>query len=250
MVLLKGRKPGDSTTQSESDVATGTVSRQLMVDGMASYGDLNLRVDRIIAPAPGVETRSCVAVTVRTVTAAGNSFQTREENFLINQGESAEIGDYVVVVRDVQKSNQEDLDQCTLDIERTSKTRPRGSSEPPSGTTDTDLAAKYGISEEDLKLFGLGNLAELGKGVVTISGEPGEGGKARVSLTEAYAAELQFQDVREPYVIIRGRLSGIQPADRALLENTLYLEKDKPTLLGLTNLKDALMLIVRLHDKP
>jgi len=118
--------------------------------------------------------------------------------------------------------------------------------------TDTftpELARQYGISQEDLKLFGFDGLALLGKGLVTLSAERSDTGRALVSLTEAYRCEVEFQDVRQPYVIVKGRLLGAQ-SDKPLMENTLFLEKDKPSLLGLTNLRQALILVLRLYDTP
>ena len=114
---------------------------------------------------------------------------------------------------------------------------------------DPKLASRFGITQEDLDLFGFDAVAQLGKGVVTLSGERGDMGRVLVSLTEAYRCELEFQDVRPPYVIVRGRLREAQ-SDKPLLENTLFLEKDKPSLLGLTNLRQALILVLRLHDMP
>lgn len=107
------------------------------------------------------------------------------------------------------------------------------------------LVAQYGISPEDLQMFEIASLSEMGKGAVTLAAERGEAGRAKVSLTDRYACELEFQDVREPYLVVRGRLLDSEAA-KTLLENTLYLEKDKPSLLGLTNLREALILVVRL----
>jgi len=107
------------------------------------------------------------------------------------------------------------------------------------------LAAQYGISPEDLQMFEIASLRELGKGAVTLAAERGEAGRVKVSLTDRYACELEFQDVREPYLVVRGRLLDSEAA-KTLLENTLYLEQDKPSLLGLTNLREALILVVRL----
>jgi hypothetical protein len=157
----------------------------------------------------------------------------------------------------------------------------------------------YGLAEGDLQLFGFDAATELGRGVVALAGRRGTEGQALVSLTDSYAAEFEFQDVRPPYLIVKGRLvekqavsqaakaaapspgagadqqmlmmgmmrdGGAPPggsapsgpaktrtddsAGKALMENTLYLEKDKPSVLGLTNLRQALILVVRLHDVP
>jgi hypothetical protein len=68
-----------------------------------------------------------------------------------------------------------------------------------------------------------------------------------VSLSSNYSCMLEFQDVREPYLIVRGTLLSKYP-DTTLLENTIYLESGKPTLLGITNLREALILLVQLRD--
>jgi biotin carboxyl carrier protein len=117
------------------------------------------------------------------------------------------------------------------------------------GVFAPELAAQYGISPEDLKLFGFDAVAEMGKGLVTLSAEPGPTGRAVVSLSESYRCEIEFQDVRPPYVIVRGRLLSAQ-SDKPFLENTLFLEKGKPSVLGLTNLRQALILVLRLLDEP
>jgi hypothetical protein len=119
--------------------------------------------------------------------------------------------------------------------------------EPISDQTESSVAVRYGISAEDLEMFGFEAVYELGKGVVALVSERSDAGTALLSLTENYSCELQFQDVREPYLILRGRLLS-EGKDTPLLENTLYLEKDKPSLLGVTNLREALILVVRLHD--
>ena len=53
--------------------------------------------------------------------------------------------------------------------------------------------------------------------------------------------------MREPYLIVRGSLRS-KDQETALLENTIYLESGKPTLLGITNLREALILLVQLRD--
>lgn len=103
---------------------------------------------------------------------------------------------------------------------------------------------EYGISPEDLKVIGLDRVRELGRGVITLAGEKGEIGKAILTLSENYRFQLEFQDVRAPYLIVKGSLTADKP-DKPLISNTLFLERDKPTLLGVTNLKEALILLVK-----
>ena len=114
---------------------------------------------------------------------------------------------------------------------------------------DPKLAEIYGISKEELDFFGLDVLGELGKGFAALLGARGEAGRAKIALTSSMSCELEFLDVREPYVIVKGWLTR-READEVLLENGFYLEKDKPSVLGLTNLREALILVLRLHDTP
>ena len=114
------------------------------------------------------------------------------------------------------------------------------------GETSPSPVEEYGIAPEDLGMFGFTSAKELGKGMVSVAAEKGDEGSAFVSLTESYACEFEFLDFREPYLILKGRMVE-QRGDKVLLENTLYLEPEKPALLGLTNLREALILLVRLH---
>ncbi len=112
---------------------------------------------------------------------------------------------------------------------------------------DTELLKKYGIDSEDLEIFGFNAVAELGKGLVHLVAEKGALGQARVSLAQTYRCDLEFIDYRPPYLIVKGGLFQTTSEDSAntpLLENTLFLEKDKPALLGLTNMNQALILVM------
>jgi hypothetical protein len=109
---------------------------------------------------------------------------------------------------------------------------------------DSVSLKEYGISEEDLDVIGFQSAEELGRGVVDLAGAKGEEGEAFLSLTGAYAFEFEYMDLREPYLIAKGRLVE-KDEERTLLENTLYLEPEQPSLLGLTNLREALILMVK-----
>jgi len=106
------------------------------------------------------------------------------------------------------------------------------------------LLQDYGIAEEDLAAFGFVAGQELGKGMVSLVGQRGDEGNAKVALSESYTCEFEYMDFRKPYLILKGRMLD-QRTNKCLLENTLYLEPDKPALLGLTNMRNALILIVR-----
>ncbi len=150
-----------------------------------------------------------------------------------------------------------------------------------------ELAKKHGIGKEDMELFGFDGVAELGKALVALHGEKGAVGQAVVALPNGYRCKLSFEDLREPYLVVKCSLLGgekkprsrtqpkkkeilfkadeepVEPADdttlpalpttesaEPLLENTLFLKANEPTLLGLTNLREALILVLRLRDTP
>jgi len=113
------------------------------------------------------------------------------------------------------------------------------------------LAERYGISAEDLQLLGAKSLSEMGRGVLSLSGDKGETGRVVVNLTPQYQCELQYQDYRSPYLIARARLQSPAAgggAAKPVIENTVYLEPGKPSAEGITNLSEALILVVQLHD--
>jgi hypothetical protein len=109
---------------------------------------------------------------------------------------------------------------------------------------------QYGISPEDLKIIGFESAVEMGRGFAILVNQPGEEGKAMVFLSSPYSCTLEFKDIRDPYLVVRGRLEeGSGEKSNTLLENTLFLEPGKPSLLGLTNLREALILLVRWHGE-
>lgn len=118
----------------------------------------------------------------------------------------------------------------------------------PGAEDSAALMKRYGLSKEELSTFGITAVRELGRGVVALAGEPGRAGRARVALTEHYLAELEFLDLREPYLIVKGSLSEAA-GGKTLLENTLYLRPGESHRLGLTNLRQALILVVRLQGE-
>lgn len=155
---------------------------------------------------------------------------------------------------------------------------------------DPALAEKFGLTAEDLDAFGIKTLGRAGVGMVSLLPEKGTSGRAQVALSPAYSAELEFEDMREPYLVLRGRLiqASAPPADfpqmdgmpgsaapgndslygdpmmgsgenmgmmggfappaksasRVLMQNTLYLQPGQAEMLGVTNLREALILVV------
>lgn len=109
------------------------------------------------------------------------------------------------------------------------------------------LFEQYGLRPAELKSFGIESVSEMGKGIVSLVPEKGDIGVARIALGGDYTLTLTFLDERSPYVVVKGALQKGKDGD-VVIENTLYLEADKPTLLGVTNLREALILIVRRFD--
>ncbi|MCX7016021.1 MAG: biotin/lipoyl-binding protein [Candidatus Sumerlaeota bacterium] len=125
---------------------------------------------------------------------------------------------------------------------------PEGAS---SATFDPSLAERCGITKDDMKMFGFDGVVERGKALLSVLGEKGEAGKALAALSDNYQCSLEFLDARTPYLVVKGRLLDAKAKDGgALMDSTVYLEKDKPSVLGLTNLRQALILVLRLRDEP
>jgi hypothetical protein len=77
-------------------------------------------------------------------------------------------------------------------------------------------------------------------------------GKAMLSLTSDFSCRLEYLDRRDPYLIVRAGLDGIikdkdSIKDVTFLENTLYLVPGKSTLMGITNLTGAQIVILKLE---
>lgn len=117
---------------------------------------------------------------------------------------------------------------------------------PPSREESMATMKRYGLSEEELRTFGLAGVRELGSGIVDLAAEAGRAGRARLALTDAYQGEVQYLEVRKPYLIVKGYLHE-SAGGKVLVENTLYLKQGQPSVLGLTNLRQALILVVRLE---
>ncbi|HPA48040.1 MAG TPA: hypothetical protein PK395_19910 [bacterium] len=110
---------------------------------------------------------------------------------------------------------------------------------------DASAMARYGISKEDLEIFGFTSVKEMGKAVVNLLGVPDETGKAEATLSDSFSCELEFRDFMEPYLVLTGKLKDQE--GKALLSNSVYLQTGKPSVLGLTNLHQAVILVLRLH---
>jgi hypothetical protein len=115
------------------------------------------------------------------------------------------------------------------------------------GNTGRD-ASSYGLTKEDLSPFGVNAVEEIGRGVVSLIPEEGDTGSASLLLGDRYQCEVAYQDTREPYLVVRGTVSEIpqnaEGQEKDLMSNTLFLKPGEPSLLGVTNLREALMLVV------
>ena len=109
----------------------------------------------------------------------------------------------------------------------------------------------YGIDPKDVDLFGFDLVAELSKLNVNLVAEHGEAGKLAAALGDKYHVKLEFLDSRPPYILVKCGLfaKSDDGMDKPLIENTLFLENEKPALLGLTNLKQALILLVKIQNR-
>ncbi|RJP21955.1 MAG: hypothetical protein C4527_22550 [Candidatus Omnitrophota bacterium] len=119
------------------------------------------------------------------------------------------------------------------------------STSPNGWTTDMKVLQKYGIDQKDLELFQFEAIRDLAKGIVHLLAEHGEVGVAQLSLSDQYYCKLAFQDLRSPYLVVKGSFYTTQN-EKPLLENTIFLQEGKPALLGITNLRQALILVLRL----
>ncbi|MCX7000317.1 MAG: hypothetical protein NT106_08510 [Candidatus Sumerlaeota bacterium] len=120
-------------------------------------------------------------------------------------------------------------------------------------TIDAAKAAEqYGINKEDLKIAGINVVREFSTGLIYLLPEKGDVGKASLSLTNGFSCHLEYIDQREPYMIFRVSLDKVikdenSVKDVNLFENTLYLTLGKSTLMGITNLENAYIVILKLE---
>ena len=106
------------------------------------------------------------------------------------------------------------------------------------------VAQQYGIAPEDIAIFGFDGFVELGKAVFWLSRSRGED-RSRFDLGDAYKCELRIQDIRPPYLVLNAELKGARKG----LDTTIYLEADKPSVVGITNMTEALLLVIKVVEK-
>ncbi|MCA9433062.1 MAG: hypothetical protein KC940_21265, partial [Candidatus Omnitrophica bacterium] len=102
----------------------------------------------------------------------------------------------------------------------------------------------YGLGQEDLNQFNVEAVSELGRSNQSITNSVDRGGSFSVTMGE-HTCEFTFQDFRDPYLIVNGRVQG---ESKTLIDSTLFLEEDTPSVLAITNMRDTLILVVRLLE--
>ena len=108
----------------------------------------------------------------------------------------------------------------------------------------TQSAERYGISPEDIAMFGFDGFVELGKSVFWLARSEGED-RAEFALGDDHECRLQIRDYRPPYLVLAAELRG-QGKD---LQTTVYLEEDKPSIVGITNMTEALLLAIKVVER-
>lgn len=254
-VLEKTQKPEAakpfllSVTLLQGVSASKGITSALHVGGVLKFRDLVLRVVRVNENNVNDEMDDSVELVANT--------PTKTMAVTIEEFRSEFIDDYAISVSEIKPSSkpEEALAVITIGYPPSPgavELRPEAPFLPTPEELEpqkdiTDLAKQFGLSKEDMEFLGVQGLEKVGQGIVHLLPERGEAGTAMVSLSANYSCTLEFQDVREPYLIVRGSLRSKYP-DTTLLENTIYLEAGKPTLLGITNLREALILLVQLRD--
>ncbi len=226
-----------------------SITSALRVGAALKFGDLRLRVVRVNENNVNDEMDDSVELVVNT--------STTSMDVTIEEFRSEFVDDYAISVPEIRPAGKPEEALATITIRYAAppeavKPRPETPPTPKPKELEaqqdvTDLAKQFGLSKEDMEFLGVEQLEKVGQGVLHLVPERGKSGTAMVSLSANYSCTLEFQDVREPYLIVRGSLRSKYP-DTTLLENTIYLESGKPTLLGITNLREALILLVQLRE--
>ncbi|MBX3728366.1 MAG: hypothetical protein KF858_04205 [Candidatus Sumerlaeia bacterium] len=129
----------------------------------------------------------------------------------------------------------------------------------PQEPSRADWAKRLGIDETELAILGDGAIMEVGRSIINLRPESGDLGTARLSLGTQdgvlYTCELAYRGQRQAHsdssfpLVTRLRTqpaNSSAPAEgRTLIDNFVYLEPGKPALLGITNLREAIVLVFR-----
>ncbi|MBD3266812.1 hypothetical protein GF373_09095 [bacterium] len=104
---------------------------------------------------------------------------------------------------------------------------------------------KYGLDSDNLHKFGVESIFEQGRSVVDLFAERGEVGEVTTKIGD-HICTLEFLDTREPYLVVKVALAATDAADRPILENSVFLQKEQPGLLGITDLELSKILVLNL----
>ncbi len=185
--------------------------------------------------------------------------EVKRREFFLKACELRALQEGVVTVILAQPKQEISGAQPVLKIALKPKTEPTDGKEPGSALTEEDsddpviVAAKhFGINPDDLKFFHFTDLEERGRTILTLGETTGKEGKAAADLGGGpYRCEFEYQAWRTPYLVVNALLKGPSTGEagsepKGLIENTLYLQEGVPSVLGITNLKEGLILVVRL----
>ena len=112
-------------------------------------------------------------------------------------------------------------------------------------STDTNEILKMnGLNGEDLETMSLTEVSQLGTAFQLLNAATEEVWHSGFALTETYQCKLGFLEIRGDYLGLRACLSQ-EGRERPILENSVFLGKEKPALLGITNLAEALILVLK-----
>ncbi|MEN6627275.1 MAG: hypothetical protein ABFD69_13710 [Candidatus Sumerlaeia bacterium] len=111
------------------------------------------------------------------------------------------------------------------------------------------------LSAKDLESLGVKSVTQTGRAIVSLAAEKGELGRAKATLGSSYGVELSFQDLRKPYLIVRGSLTGAIGTASAANDQVLTLDvgnqRNVSGVSGLNYLAITLDRVIeaRDHDK-
>ncbi len=111
-------------------------------------------------------------------------------------------------------------------------------------TYQADVPEQFGMTPDDLNILGFDGAVVSGRGIIDLLSIPGEGGSASLTLGNEFSFSVQFQQEQGGYLVIEATLQQSKNSSTPLAQNTMMLEKDKPTFLGVTNLAGAVIVIV------
>jgi multidrug efflux pump subunit AcrA (membrane-fusion protein) len=198
-----------------------------------SVGPLRLRVIRVEANDVADQGDDTVEISVNSGTDI--------TRVTIGEFESQFMGEYEIAAEQIEPAGSPGDGSVRLTV------REVGSAP---ATVPPQVLAEFGLTPADLGSIGIGSFAVVSRTAVSLNNLEGENGNALVTLGDDYRCRLAYVDERPPYVIVRAALLPVDKNVQPLIENTLFLDGDKPAVLGLTNMRDALVLVARHRKEP